>query len=611
MSFTTKVNIKNSKAFQLSIDSMDWSGINNFIDGDKLFIDGNEFGTYTGTTNSASNGLGLVGLDIRLGGVLNENTNIETNGSTLDFSGNNDGIINIKSQSGTSAGFTDAVGIQFSNLPNGFIAIDNRSTPTGIEYSANYASTYTSRSLVDKGFVESLLNGLDPKEAVNLTTTTSDGNINLGSFSGTLDGITVQSGWRVLIKNQTDPSQNGIYDYNGTSFVRSSDFIDPHVTAGAYTSTISGSTNMGFVYYLVNSDSITVGTSDLNFSVLSRQLDLVESTGIDIVTLNSQRTISVNAGETVQLLTDTNLVSGTPFPISYNGNTLVLDVDGFASQIAGNGINASSDVIELGGSLIKITTINTGGLYGLSIGNAVNASGADSFAIGYNTEAVSSRTFAGGSGTATRKVRASGIGSFNYSSNSASQIVDGGANAPLSGIIGGLDNNIDSSNQSTIILGGEGINVSTGGYTATAIVDNLAIWTAPSDGGTDDVLTFNGTTKKIGKVTQQTIADNFKANIRQSRVITTNTTATDSDDVIIVDSTISVITITLPASPTDGLTFLVKDGEGTALTNNIILDGNTKSIDGGLTTTINTDYGSVEVHYDVTTDKWYSISFTN
>lgn len=91
-----------------------------------------------------------------------------------------------------------------------------------------------------------------------------------------------------------------------------------------------------------------------------------------------------------------------------------------------------------------------------------------------------------------------------------------------------------------------------------------------------------------------------RRNIASTFVTTNNYIITDDNDVIVVDATTSSLTIKLPPSPAAGDTYDIKDGVGIAATNNIIIDGNGKTIDGLATQTMSFNYSSVTLIYNGT-----------
>jgi hypothetical protein len=95
-------------------------------------------------------------------------------------------------------------------------------------------------------------------------------------------------------------------------------------------------------------------------------------------------------------------------------------------------------------------------------------------------------------------------------------------------------------------------------------------------------------------------------------LIVTGSTILDSidDNIIIVDSSVSVITVTLTTTPVDKRTFRIKD-IGNALINNIIIDGNSRNIDGQSQAIIDTNYGLIEVKFIDDLDEWIITSFVN
>jgi len=89
--------------------------------------------------------------------------------------------------------------------------------------------------------------------------------------------------------------------------------------------------------------------------------------------------------------------------------------------------------------------------------------------------------------------------------------------------------------------------------------------------------------------------------VRAERIFTGvgNTTADVSDYIIVINKTVGAATsVTLPLAPTNGQSFIIKDGKGDASTNNITIVGNGKLIDGSANRIINQNYQAYEVVYN-------------
>jgi len=70
--------------------------------------------------------------------------------------------------------------------------------------------------VVTVGYVNNLLQGLDPKQSVRVATTTA-GTLGTSFANGqTVDGVVLATGNRILIKDQAAPADNGIYTVNAS-----------------------------------------------------------------------------------------------------------------------------------------------------------------------------------------------------------------------------------------------------------------------------------------------------------------------------------------------------------------------------------------------------------
>jgi len=150
--------------------------------------------------------------------------------------------------------------------------------PVGYEFNANFGAT----SLTNKSYVDQVAQGLDVKQAVQLATTapltgTYTEPTLTGSGALTIDGVVAQVGWRILVKDQANQIQNGIYDVtaaDGSSWTltRSGDadnasnaYRGNEVAGGVFVFVERGNTldNNGFV---ATHDGLpTLGTDPLTF----------------------------------------------------------------------------------------------------------------------------------------------------------------------------------------------------------------------------------------------------------------------------------------------------------------------------------------------------------
>ncbi len=136
-----------------------------------------------------------------------------------------------------------------------------------MRYTGSDAST---QSLATRGYVDSVAAGLDPKQSCKVTTT---GNITL-SGTQTIDGVSVSAGDRILAKDQTTASENGIYICSADAWTRSTDMAVGSDAAGNNMFIEEGTVSADLSFVCVsNKGSAVVGTNDLAFSIYSRQSD--------------------------------------------------------------------------------------------------------------------------------------------------------------------------------------------------------------------------------------------------------------------------------------------------------------------------------------------------
>ena len=167
--------------------------------------------------------------------------------------------------------------------PNGTGTV---TVPSGYKDRSGFGAT----SLVSKEYVDAVKTGLDFKDSVRVAST---GDVTISGPGAAIDGISLSSGDRVLLKNQTTASQNGIYSWNGaaSAMTRTTDAdADAEVTSGMYVFVETGTANSDTGFVLTTDGSITVGSTSLSFTQFSGAGQIVAGDAMS----KSGNTLNVN-----------------------------------------------------------------------------------------------------------------------------------------------------------------------------------------------------------------------------------------------------------------------------------------------------------------------------
>jgi hypothetical protein len=212
-----------------------------------------------------------------------------------------------------------------------------------------------------KIYVDSLAAGLDPKASVRVATVGTDlgatyvsggGTGGTGQFTGapsTLDGITLADGDRVLVKDQTDAKENGIYAVTSTTttWERASDHDGSpaaEVSVGNYTFVEAGTLNSDNGYVLQKDGAtdgvLALNVNDINWTQFSGAGQITAGAGLD------------KSGNTLSAVVDglTIVISGNAITVNDAGITNTKLVNDSVTVTAGNGLTTGGTV-ALGGSV--------------------------------------------------------------------------------------------------------------------------------------------------------------------------------------------------------------------------------------------------------------------
>ena len=158
-----------------------------------------------------------------------------------------------------------------------------------------------------KAYVDAVKVGLDFKDSVRVASTA---NLTISGPGAAIDGITLSSGNRVLVKNQSTGSQNGIYVFNGagSAMTRATDAdSNAEVTSGLFVFVEEGSLNSDNGFVLTTDGAITVGSTALVFTQFSGAGQIVAGAAIT----KSGNTLDVAVdGRTLEVNSDALRIKG-------------------------------------------------------------------------------------------------------------------------------------------------------------------------------------------------------------------------------------------------------------------------------------------------------------
>jgi hypothetical protein len=137
----------------------------------------------------------------------------------------------------------------------------------GSQLVQNVATPVSSTDAANKAYVDNVALGLDVKASVKCATTAS-GTLASSFANGQLvDGITLVTGDRILIKNQASPSDNGIYTVSASGApTRSTDCNSTtNYLTGSFTFIEEGTVNAGASYVVQTQGTITPGVTSVSW----------------------------------------------------------------------------------------------------------------------------------------------------------------------------------------------------------------------------------------------------------------------------------------------------------------------------------------------------------
>ena len=222
----------------------------------------------------------------------------------------------------------------------------------------------------NKAYVDAARSGLDSKESVRVASTEHK------TLSGTqeIDDINVSVGDRVLIKNQNDPEDNGIYVVASGAWTRATDAnTNILVNSGMFTFVEEGTENANTGWVLSTPNPIDLGNTHLVFVKFSSQGEVLAGDGLSktnntLTVVGTDDRISVGA-------------TGVDIASTYVGQTTITTLGTITTgtwqgtTIAANQGGTGQTTYSVGDILYASATSTLSKLAGVATGNALISGG--------------------------------------------------------------------------------------------------------------------------------------------------------------------------------------------------------------------------------------------
>ena len=265
-------------------------------------ISNTEFGHLNGVTSNIQAQIDAKGA---------ENANLNTIGGLSNSDGNF--IVGSGStwvaESGSTARSSLGLGTISTQAANS-VAISG-GTITGL------GSPSASSDAATKNYVDNLVTGLKTRIITRVATTA---NVNLSNAlenGDTLDGITLATGNKVLVKDQTDATENGIYNVVASgAATRDTDYDTVAELAGQLVIVQEGSANADKIFLCTTDNSGSIGSVNIVFTI-------VQPSNVGDVTLNGVQTLT-NKTLTSPVISDIVTASNGDINLTPNGTGKVV-----------------------------------------------------------------------------------------------------------------------------------------------------------------------------------------------------------------------------------------------------------------------------------------------
>lgn len=232
-------------------------------------------------------------------------------------------------------------------LATSYVKADGTRALTGDWSAGNNAITnvkdaVSAQDAVNLRTAQALVQGLDVKQSVRVATTATGTLASSFANGSTVDGVTLATNDRILIKDQSSGAENGIYTVNASGAPTRATDADTNgkVTSNLFVFVEEGTTNADSGWTLTNNGAITLGSTALSFTQFS---------GAGQITVDSTIVKTGNQLKRAPLTGDVTAADGSNSTVIANAAvTLAKMANLAANSVIANNTGSGATPIALG-----------------------------------------------------------------------------------------------------------------------------------------------------------------------------------------------------------------------------------------------------------------------
>jgi hypothetical protein len=243
---------------------------------------------------------------------------------------------------------------------------------------AKVADPTDNAHIATKGYVDAARQGLDVKASVRVASVAPVAIASALEAGDVIDGVTLVAGDRVLLKDQSTASENGIYVAVASGAASRADDANTSakVTTGMFTFVSEGTVNGDNGFVLTTNDAITLGTTGLDFVQFSGAGQVIAGAGLtksgntlDVVGTADRITVNADSVDIASTYAGQNTITtlGTITTGTWDATTVAVTAGGTGVEtftdngiVYGDGTNALD--VTAAGTQYQVLQAGSGGV---------------------------------------------------------------------------------------------------------------------------------------------------------------------------------------------------------------------------------------------------------